>query len=208
MRAPHPYGEREQDQLRPLYVPQQRQTSFFMGKLQVYILTPVSESKLMRSSAVSVVALLALGVALVRADYGYSTGGGYDQSGYSTGYAGGYDQSGYGGGYGGGYVGGYSGGYDAGYGYSTGMGGYGAGMSGYGHSGYGSGYGHKKSKTSVYVPVPVPVQTPVNPLPAPLPLDLALGDNTQDQGIFGGNGALLLGLLALTPILLNNNNSG
>uniref|UniRef100_A0A8W8ITI1 Uncharacterized protein n=1 Tax=Magallana gigas TaxID=29159 RepID=A0A8W8ITI1_MAGGI len=132
---------------------------------QIQITT--NRSSKMHSSAV-VAALLVLGVALVRADMGYSSGG-YDQSGYTSGYASGYDQSGYTSGY----TGGYAGGYDSGYGYST-------------------------------VPVEAPVQQPL-PLPA---LGLGVGAETRNQGIFGGNGALLLGLLALTPILLNNNNSG
>ncbi|XP_034327157.2 prisilkin-39 [Magallana gigas] len=179
---------------------------------QIQITT--NRSSKMHSSAV-VAALLVLGVALVRADMGYSSGG-YDQSGYTSGYASGYDQSGYTSGY----TGGYAGGYDSGYGYSTGISGYGQGMSGYGQglsgyghgsSGYGhgtSGYGHKKSMKSVYVPYPVPVEAPVQqPLPLPA-LGLGVGAETTNQGIFGGNGALLLGLLALTPILLNNNNSG
>ncbi|XP_061194557.1 keratin-associated protein 6-2-like [Saccostrea echinata] len=165
----------------------------------------------MRSSAVSLAALLVLGVALVRAEYGYSSGGSYDQSGYSSGYTSGYDQTGYAAGYSGGI-----GGYDSGYGYSTGLGGYstgmsgyGTGMSGYGHklSGYGSsghGYGHKRSKTAVYVPyaVPTPVAAPVQP--APLPIGLGIAADNQDEGVFGGNGALLA-LLALTPFLLNGN---
>ncbi|XP_062618469.1 uncharacterized protein LOC134280050 [Saccostrea cucullata] len=86
-------------------------------------------------------------------------------------------------------------------GYAMGVG------SGLGYTmGSGMGYARMgKSGKTMYIPYAVP--TPVTPpVAAPsIPLELALG-NTQNQnnGIFGGNGAGLLFLLVLLPLLLQN----
>ncbi|XP_061194124.1 uncharacterized protein LOC133202339 [Saccostrea echinata] len=71
----------------------------------------------------------------------------------------------------------------------------------------GSGMGYArmgKSGKAMYIPYAVP--TPVTPPVAPsIPLELALGSTqTQNNGIFGGNGAGLLLLLVLLPLLLQN----
>lgn len=130
----------------------------------------------MKRSVFSVLALvLAMGVATTLAS-------GYGSSGYSS-YGGGYGM--YGGGYSSGY-GSYGGGYGS-YGGGYGSGGYG--------SGYGSGYGKsgKHSSTALYIPyaVPVPVEQPIAPTPIN-PLLFTDIDTTQNNGIFGGNGAGLI----------------
>lgn len=142
----------------------------------------------MKRSVFSVLALvLAMGVATTLAS-------GYGSSGYSS-YGGGYGM--YGGGYSSGY-GSYGGGYGSyGGGYGSYGGGYGSGGygSGYGSGSYGSGYGKsgKHSSTAMYIPyaVPVSVEQPIAPTPIN-PLLFTDIDSTQNNGIFGGNGAGLL----------------
>lgn len=141
----------------------------------------------MKRSVFSVLALvLAMGVATTLAS-------GYGSSGYSS-YDGGYGM--YGGGYSSGY-GSYGGGYGS-YGGGYGSSGYGSGYgssSGYGSGSHGSGYGKsgKHSSTALYIPyaVPVPVEQPIAPTPIN-PLLFTGAGTTQNNGIFGGNGAGLL----------------